>query len=207
MSIENPIANDYIIELPELIDLLPSKDVIQTLTDEKLASSTCNPEFISDWDGQTWYSCKDNEDINYVCSKLTTSHVIEAPEVWLTQKEEGKWVRPHVDTDRLAVLIYPIVPTEYKLQFTDKWYDEDNSSYNEAIRDLFLSPYSDTALTPYEVIHEHTYTCPTLLNSKIPHCVPETFAKTTFQISLYYGDATDTWEKVLAAHAAGTLLN
>ena len=35
MSIENPIANNYVIELPELIDLLPSKDVIQTLTDEK----------------------------------------------------------------------------------------------------------------------------------------------------------------------------
>ncbi len=206
MSIENPIANNYVIELPELIDLLPSKDVIQTLTDEKLASSTCKPEFISDWDGQTWYSCIDNEKINSVCTKLTTDHVTKSPEVWLTQKEEGKWVRPHVDTDRLAVLIYPIVPTEYKLQFTDKWHD-DSITYQEAIENLFLSPYNDSALTSYDVIHEHTYTCPTLLNSKIPHCVPETFAKTTFQISLYYGGTTDTWEKVLAAHEAGTLLN
>ena len=206
MSIENPIANNYVIELPELIDLLPSKDVIQTLADEKLASSTCKPEFISDWDGQTWYSCVDNEKINSVCTKLTIESVAKSPEVWLTQKEEGKWVRPHIDTDRLAVLIYPIVPTEYKLQFTDRWYD-DSITYQEAIENLFLSPYSNSALTSYEVIHEHTYTCPTLLNSKIPHCVPETFAKTTFQISLYYAGTTDTWEKILAAHEAGKLLN
>lgn len=206
MSIENPIANEYVIELPQLIDQLPTREEIETLTDEKLASSTCMPDYVSDWDGQKWYSCVENEKINSVCDSFNTDHTIALPEVWLCEKEEGKWVRPHVDTDRLAVLIYPVNPTEYKLQFTDKWHPDD-WTYEEAIAGLFFEKYSNTPLTPYNVIHEHTYTCPTLLNSKIPHCVPETFAKTTFQISLYFGGATNSWDKVLEAHAAGTLFN
>jgi hypothetical protein len=208
MSIDNPIANNYVIELPQLIDKLPSKEEILTLKDEKLASSSCNPEWITDWDGQEWYSIKENEKVNQVISFFNNNHLIKASETWLCMKQENKWVRPHIDTDRLAVLIYPIVPDSYELQFTNKWEGpNDTATYLAGDQDFFGRPYEDTVSYEYNVTHTHTYTCPTLLNSKIPHCLPAKDEKTTFQISFYFGgESCSDWTGILNTFNSGDLI-
>lgn len=200
MSIDNPIANEYVIELPQLIDILPTKEELLTLKNEKLASSTCNPEYTSNWDGQTWYSVLNDAKVNNVTSLFNEKFLIKSPETWLCVKDENKWIRPHIDTDRLAVLIYPIVPESYDIQFTDTWLGNN--------QEFFFSPYEDTVPYDYNVIHTHTYTCPTILNSKIPHCLPAKIAKTTFQISLYFGGKNcSDWTEILNEYNKGELVN
>jgi hypothetical protein len=196
MSIESPIVNDYVIELPQLIDLLPTPAEVLAMKSAKV--DVVDPEYTSAWDGQRWYLITDNSKSETVISKFNSAHMTAYPEVWLVEKEADKWVRPHIDTDRLVVLIYPIVPSSYDIQFTDKWEGDNN---------FFFRSYENTTPYEYNVLHTHTYTCPTLLNSKIPHCLPSTAAKTTFQISLYFGyDDCSDWAGIVNTYNSGGLI-
>ena len=186
MSIENPIINDYIIELPELINILPTKSEFLTLLEDEEKNS---PMFAENWDGQSWYNC----DHTKVSNAISTFHsnvfsVVNSKrglstESWLCKKENGKWIPPHVEQDSLAVLIYPIDPESYDIQFTDKWADTF----------IFTEAYKDTMDYEYDVIHTHTYTCPTLINAKIPHCVPNKEEKITFYMNCYFAEDFTSW--------------
>ena len=195
MSIENPVVNDYVIEMPDLISHLPTADEVKAISSAKVGSVT--PEFTSDWDGQTWYLITDNEKCENVIGKFNSSHLVAYPEVWLCEKVSDKWIRPHIDTERLSVLIYPIVPTSYDIQFVDKWEDD---------LALFTRSYENTVSYSYNTVHTHTYTCPTLINAKVPHCLPSTAAKTTLQISMYFGGSASDWANIKSLYQAGNLV-
>lgn len=197
MPANYPIANEYVIELPQLIDILPTKQEIINLKEEKCTVGS--PDHVSDWDGQVWYSASNNNKVKNAFSLFNKKYLHKELESWICTKIEGKWIRPHIDTDRLAVLIYPIVPESYDMQFTDKWLGDNQ---------LFFDSYDNNVSYDYSVIRSHTYRCPTILNSKIPHCVPSTTSKTTLQISLHFGgDHCSNWHDILNAYRSGDLIN
>ena len=72
MSIDNPVVNDYVIEMPDLISHLPTADEVKAISSAKVGSVT--PEFTSAWDGQTWYLVTGNEKCENVIGKFNSSH-------------------------------------------------------------------------------------------------------------------------------------
>ena len=201
-----PVANEYIIELPQLTDLLPTKDELLTIINTKISDNTV-PEIKAgidtlSWDAASWYSINDNVKINDTISKfvtsdgdITTSHfsqdelgVVLEGKSWITVKEDGSMIQPHLAFDgpagrEGAVLMYSISPESFDITFTDQVAE---------------------SLPPAQDIFTHTCSYPVLVNSKIPQCCQETHARTTLYIGIYY-DTVD-WDWLLNHHTEGTLL-
>ena len=213
MSTENPIANEYIIELPQLIDLLPTKNELLTISNTKITSTDIIPEYESGifesdenkdnvgWDATTWYSINDNSKINDTISKFTTTNRVinednNTTSSWLCIKKDGFWIRPHVHVrsdDEIAVLMYSISQESFDITYTDQWIGES----------LWESDPSDDP-GPYNEIFSNSCSCPVLINGQIPHCFKETSARTTLFISMYFENTN--WDWLLEKHTAGNLL-
>tara|TARA_R110000772_G_scaffold40435_3_gene94679 strand:+ start:1952 stop:2545 length:594 start_codon:yes stop_codon:yes gene_type:complete len=194
-----PLINDYVIELPQLIDIFPSKSKIEEYALKSYNSSSCSPTFETDWDGVIWYSYNDDLRINKICDLLHTRFLSKPPEAWICFKKTGSWVRPHIDVKRRAVLVYPINPETYTLEFTDN---------GASTHDFFIKSYNDTVDYNYNVIYKHNYTCPTICNTQVHHSVTDTSSRLSLQISLYYdGNETDTWDKIVNLYKTGEIIN
>jgi len=212
MSTENPIANEYIIELPQLIDLLPTKNELLTISETKITSTDIIPEYqtgilegienneddIVGWDATTWYSINDNSKINDAISKFTTTNRVTNTDTdsWLCTKKDGEWIRPHVHlrpNDEIAVLMYSISQESFDITYTDQWIGES----------LWESDPSDDP-GPYNEIFSNSCSCPVLINGQIPHCFKETSARTTLFISMHFENTN--WDWLLEKHTVGDLL-
>lgn len=218
MSTENPIANEYIIELPQLIDLLPTKNELLTISNTKITSTDIIPEYKTGilkgeeneretdvgWDATTWYSINDNSKINDTISKFTTTNRVTNATSWLCTKKDGFWIRPHVHVqpdDEIAVLMYSISQESFDITYTDQWIG--SSLVHPIDSDLWTSDPSDDPGS-YNEIFSNSCSCPVLINGQIPHCFKETSARTTLFISMYFENTN--WDWLLEKHTADDLL-
>lgn len=93
------------------------------------------------------------------------------PQAWLTHKLPEYYIKPHIDTDRDAVLIIPIDPMQYCIHFLSDMSDEKS------------------------IIYSHQYKCPTMPHAKIPHFVDDMNIERFFiQVSFYFKDFN--WESL-----------
>ena len=95
----------------------------------------------------------------------------EPPQAWLTHKLPEYYIKPHIDTDRDAVLIIPIDPKHYNIHFLSDISNEES------------------------IIYTHQYRCPTMPHAKIPHFIDDMNVERFFiQVSFYFKDFN--WERL-----------
>jgi len=191
------LINDYVIEVPQIENLLPDRS--ELLEHAKYKITKTNPTFDTDWDKTLWYSYNDNTKIKEVCGILDTKYLKKPPECWICYKKEGAWLRPHIDVHRRAVLVYPIDPVSYTLEFTNTGANDFN---------FFLKDYKDVVEDDFDIEYKYNYTKPTIFNTQKYHSVSDRSARIALQISLYYdGEETDSWQKIVDLYMQGKLLN
>lgn len=237
------IINDYVLELPELSSLL-NPDSLQTLyndyrqmpvdNDSDLVTSW-SPEdrqatdnlnagarvWDLDWDGKEYIRVHPSE-VDSLTSenKLFVKRIFECfnqdvmfdqIEGWMINKKETVWMRPHIDRQRNCVLIVPIFPKNYNIVWT-KHEDtgESRPTQQQIEKQLDEKKWG-------EILYEHTYRMPTIINGKIPHTVFDykQNSRRHFQISLFFDSSdwdkkTDQgpnfWQELLTCYQDGNLI-
>jgi len=166
--------NEFIIELPQLNNAFDP--------DALWNGCQSNESHINESYGvKCWEVKPDQKEVAHIFSQINQD-IMEKPLIgWLMYKYQDKWLKPHIDKDRDAILMFPIEPSNYKISFLD----------NE--QDL-------------NTVYEHTYQCPTIVNSNQLHCVYDHgIERKFFQISLFFKDYS--WDNVINYVSNGQLLH
>jgi len=199
--IPNQIINQYIIEVPEFIDWLPPREELWNLRGELLSDDQRN------WDGQKWWRTNGDERIQSAIDKIDRAYVDEGTDItpYLTVKEEGKWMRPHIDNapGRNVVLIYPILPLDYDIVYVDKC----EEGMERLDTDFYHRPYEDDLPFEYEEVFRHQYRCPTFLNTKHPHAVEERRERRMLSFRVNFGDPSWTFTDVANHYKSGKMFH
>lgn len=155
--------NDYIIELPQLEN---------SFDDNQLWTSCQNNKHnIYEYYGVEYFEIPPTQpEVKHIFNSINSDMMYQQPMGWYMHKFEDKWLKPHIDTDRDAIIMFPIKPKNYTITFLD-------------------------SLETQNIIYEHRYNCPTIVNSKVPHCVyDQGIDRHFFQISLFIKDFD--WNKL-----------
>ena len=195
MILNNQIVNKYIIELPEIIDMIPPKEELWSHRTGVLEENQ------RAWDGQTWYET-DIEVQSLFNPKFIEPGTTIDP--YLTIKHEGKWMRPHIDNapGRLAVIIYPIIPNDYDIVYTDNMdWDMENQDTT------FYESYDHKVPYDYNIIFRHKYRCPTMLNTKLPHAIEELRERRMLSFRINFGDSSWNFDDVVKLYKSGKMFN
>lgn len=197
--IKNLIANEYIIEAPEFIDWMPPREELWDLRGELLSNDQRN------WDGQTWWRTNGDSRIQSAIDRIDRTYVDQGTDItaYLTVKEQGKWMRPHIDNapGRNVVLIYPIWPLDYDIVYVDRC----EQGMESQDTDFYHRPYEDEVPYHYKEVFRHTYRCPTFLNTKHPHAVPERRERKMLSFRVNFGDVSWTFNDIVNHYKSGKM--
>lgn len=199
--LDNQIVNQYIIEVPEFIDWLPPREELWNLRGELLSEDQRS------WDGQLWYRTNGDPRIQYAIDKINRDNVEPGTDItpYLTVKEEGKWMRPHIDNcpGRNVVLIYPIAPLDYDIVYVDKC--EEGMERQDT--NFYRRPYENDVPFEYKEVFRHQYRCPTFLNTKHPHAVEERRERKMLSFRVNFGNVNWTFDDVVKLYKSGKMFN
>jgi len=201
MKITDQIVNQYIIEVPELIDWLPPREELWSLRGELLGDDQRS------WDGQKWYRTNNDPRIQSAINRINREYVDEGTDItpYLIVKAEGKWMRPHIDNapGRNVVLIYPIAPLDYDIVYVDKC----EEGMEELDTDFYRRPYEDGLDYEYKEVFRHQYRCPTFLNTKHPHAVEERRERKMLSFRVNFGDINWEFNDVVNHYRSGKMFH
>mgnify|MGYP001563356335 FL=1 len=201
MKISDQIVNQYIIEVPELINWLPPREELWSLRGELLGDDQRS------WDGQIWYRTNGDPRVQSAIDMIDREYVDEGTDItpYLTVKEEGKWMRPHIDNapGRNVVLIYPIAPLDYDIVYVDKC----EAGMEELDTDFYRRPYEDGLDYEYKEVFRHQYRCPTFLNTKHPHAVEERRERKMLSFRVNFGDINWEFNDVVNHYKSGKMFH
>ena len=201
MKITDQIVNQYIIEVPELTDWLPPREELWSLKGELLGDDQRS------WDGQKWYRTNDDPRIQSAINRIDRDYVDEGTDItpYLTVKEEGKWMRPHIDNapGRNVVLIYPIAPLDYDIVYVDKC----EEGMEKLDTDFYRRSYEDKLDYEYKEVFRHQYRCPTFLNTKHPHAVEERRERKMLSFRVNFGDINWGFDDVVNHYRSGKMFH
>ena len=137
---------------------------LENCFDEKRLWDNCknNEHHIDKSYGVEYYKVTNNQpEVKHIFEYINKEYMFKELVGWYIHKFKSEWIKPHTDIDRNAIIMFPIQPKKYKITFLDNFKDEN-------------------------ILFEHEYSCPTIVNSNIPHCVYDKgIDRYFFQISLF----------------------
>jgi hypothetical protein len=220
------VINDYVLELPELKELC-SQDKLLNLWDNLKEfsfkkDSIGEGHWDSDWDGQEFIRVEpsmfhklnpeNRKNMERLFSTINNDVMFDKPDGWMVIKYKHKWMRPHLDHERNSVLIIPIVPEEYPITYVEN----KDTGIRQANKDE-LEEQLDNGKWG-NILYEHTYRMPTIINGKIPHTVFDykQLERRFFQISLFFNSSDwnvkedkgpKFWNELVDCYKKGNLIN
>lgn len=168
--------NEYVIELPWLSDLI---DLESLKKDYPYKQDTNDP-----WRGISCYQVTyEQKEIQEFMDRFHDHQEwSKPPTYWLTHKSKDAWLEPHIDKTRDFVLLFPIVPKNHTIHFLKDTENEHN------------------------IIHSHTYKCPSIPHAKIPHFVKDKGIERYF-LQISYHLKNYSWKKLNDLVLSSSLFN
>lgn len=237
------IINNYVLELPELVPSLNPSSLQNLYNDYRQMPVDENSELVTswspedrqatdnldagakvwdlDWDGKEYIRVHPTETDNLsqhnqkfveeIFNCFNQDVMFDQLEGWMINKKEDVWMRPHIDRQRNCVLIVPIFPQNYNIV----WTEHEDTGISRPSHDQIEKQLQDQKWG--EILYEHTYRMPTIINGKIPHTVFD-YKQTSrrhFQLSLFFrssdwdkkaDDGPNFWSELLSCYYAGNLI-
>lgn len=168
------MKNDYVIELPELENAFNEQHL--WLACQK------NTYHVNEAYGVECFEVPHTQkEVKHIFDAINGKIMFKQPIGWYMHKFKNEYLKPHVDNERNAIIMFPIKPKNYTITFLDD-------------------------LQKQNTVYEHRYTCPTIVNSNIPHCVyDQGIDRHFFQISLFIKDFN--WNELKNLVSDGKFIN